>query len=234
MMILTLNENTKKIHITSLSRAIYVSIPDEPSPGMEPYLMTEYMLNAAHSWGGARLLMRTIERNFRIQLDGYFEVGFDGFSQVIDTIGGIDLELTAAEADYLNTHVPGYGFYEGYNRLYGEAALHYARIRKIDSDFARMDRQRYVIETLLREALNSGTGQMLDVMQAVLPLVTTDVSGGEITGLIMKAPQYINYEIDQLRIPIDGTGEVVYINSMEMWDIDWVTNINRLHEFMSE
>lgn len=233
MMILTINNNTKKMHITSLMRAIYVSIPNEPDPGMEAYVSPQYMLNAAHTWGGPRLLMRTIERNFRVPLDGYFEIDFEGFAAAVNAIGGVRIDLNQAEANALNRQL-GTGFSAGTNVLNGEAALEYSRLRNIDSDFARTGRQRNVIESLLRQAASAGPTKMIDLAKAILPMMKTDVSGGEITGELMGLPAYAGYEIDQLMLPIEGSSEMIYVNNMEMYRIDFAKNVAALHEFMQK
>lgn len=227
MMILTINSTTKKIHITSLMRAIYVSIPNEPDPGMESFLSPQYMLNAAHTWGGPRLLMRTIERNFRLALDGYFEMDFEGFEHAVDSIGGVVIDLSQAEAYALGRN-------PGSNLLDGATALNYSRLRNIDSDFARTGRQRNVIESVLRQSFAAGADQMVDLAQAVLPMMKTDVSSTEIMGHLVALPYYAAYDIDQLMLPIEGTSEMIYVSGMEMYRIDFVENVAALHQFMND
>lgn len=233
MMILTINNKTKKFHITSLMRGIYVSIPNEPDPGMEKHLSTQYMLNAAHTWGGARLLSRTVERNFRIKLDGYFQINFGGFETAIDRMGGVKIELTGAEASYINAQIGG-NLSGGMQNLSGKQALTYARIRKLDSDFARTGRQRNVIESVLRQGLTGNPQRMVDLAQAILPLMRTNVPQTDLMGHLLGVTGYANYKIDQLMLPIEGSAEVIYVNGQEMWRTDFAKNVAALHRFMAE
>lgn len=233
MMILTINNKTKKFNITSLMRGMYVSIPNEPDPGMERHLSTQYMLNAAHTWGGARLLSRTVERNFRVKLDGYFQINFAGFEAAIDRMGGVRIELSNAEANHINGQVRG-NLSAGMQNLNGEQALAYARIRKLDNDFERTGRQRNVIESVLSQGLSGNPQRAIELAQAILPLMRTNVSQGELMSHILGLPGYANYKIEQLMLPIDDSAEIMYVNGQEMWRTDFAKNVAALHRFMSE
>ena len=231
MILVTINTKTRKIHLTSLSRAIYVSIPDDPDPQYKRYWSSKYMLNAAHTWGGPRLLMKTIQRNFRVDVSRYVATDFSGFKGAIDEVGGVSINLTAAEAKFLNRQL-GKSLKAGTQLLDGETALAYARIRKLDSDFKRMGRQRNVIMALFKKFAASNPKRMGSTAEALMPYVTTNLTDMEFMGLIVDFVSYRNYEIDQLMLPLEKYGALVIIRGMEMYDIDWTKNIDTLHTFM--
>ena len=131
MILCSYNPNTNEVSLISFLRDLYVSIPGGYSNNR---------LNAAYAFGGFPLLYKTLEQNFGVKIDGGVEVDFGGFTELIDLIGGVDIYLTAKEAPYVATSCK-----EGMNHLNGRKALNYARIRKIDSDFGRTNRQRTLI-----------------------------------------------------------------------------------------
>lgn len=231
MMLLTINNRTKSFHLTSLMRAIYVSIPDDPDPAYQKHYTSKYMLNAAHTWGGARLLLKTVQRNFRVEVSRYIATDFDGFKEAIDTIGGVNIKLTAKEASHLNGQGLG-PFKEGTQLLDGKSALAYARIRKIDSDFKRMERQRKVIFSLFEKMKGSNPAKLTSTMEALMPSIKTNMTDGELMEFILGFASYSNYSFDQMMLPLETYQAMTHINGMEMYDINWVENIKALHAFM--
>jgi len=182
MILLSLNKKNNSITMTSFMRDLYVQIPGGYS---------DNRINASYRFGGAALLDATIEKNFGIVIDGNVEVGFDQFASIINILGGIDIEVTAAEAKYLNS-IGHPAIKAGMNHMNGTQALAYCRIRKIDSDHNRTERQRKVLSILAESARNMSAGQMLDLINKVLPYVYTDLSDSEVvscatTGLSILA-----------------------------------------------
>ncbi len=233
MMLLTINNKTKSLHLTSLMRAIYVSIPDDPDPAYRKNYTSLYMLNAAHTWGGPRLLLKTVQRNFRVDVSKYIATDFSGFEKAINTVGGVSIDLTAAEASYLTGH--GYGSYSaGTQLLNGTTALAYSRIRKLDSDFKRMERQRKVIFSLFQKMKGSNPAQLTATAEALMPSITTNLTDTEFMGLVLNFPSYSSYFFDQLSLPIETYDAKVTIKGMEMYNINWSKNIQALHDFMKK
>ena len=222
MMILSVNKRTREIHIASLMRALYVKIPDHKYS----------MLNASFSWGGAPLLLQTIEDNFRVHIDDYLVIDFSGFQQAVDIIGGVTIDLTKAEAAYLNKDIPGAGLKSGTNHLNGTEALAYARIRKLDSDFKRTGRQRNVIEALIRESDSLSLIQIDQLAREILPLVKTNKSGPAMLKLALDGYAWIHYPISQLMLPIDGTHQMIIVRKAQMEQYDALKNIEALHQFL--
>lgn len=229
MILVTLNFDTGKIHLTSLMRAMYVCIPRSDGDIWG-------MLNASYSWGGPKLLISTVENNFRIHIDHYVVVDFESFKLAVDLLGGVDLSLTDAEATRVSrsTKIPTDS---GLVHLNGTQALCYARIRSIDNDFVRTSRQRKVIESLMKKALNSDLATLMSLADQILPYVNTNLNNVEILYYLSKAPGLLKNAITQRMLPIENeagtsyTG-MIYVNGREMYKVDFETNIKALHEFM--
>ncbi len=119
LMVLSLDLRHKKIKVTSLMRDIWVKIPGQGND----------RLNAAYAYGGPKLTIETIEKNFGIYIDRYAIVDFEGFSNIIDALGGIDLELSSAECAYINKYSGDKHTLKGsgMKHLTGLQALHYSR-----------------------------------------------------------------------------------------------------------
>ncbi len=231
MMILSINKKTGNIHIVSLMRAMYVNIP-------RPSGDTWGMLNAAYSWGGTSLLIKTIENNFRIDIDNYVVVDFTSFTKAIDLVGGVEINLSNGEAVYINNRCDK-KVYVGKQLLNGEQALHYSRIRKLDNDFVRTSRQRTVITALLNKALKSSVGTLTNLAEEILPSISTDLSNADIMNYLTLLPTFANGKIDQIMLPVEnqsGTSFVgkIYVNGREMYKVDFAANIKALHELLAK
>ena len=231
MIILSINERTKKIHLTSLMRAMYVCIPRSDGEQWG-------MLNAAYSWGGPKLLIETVENNFRIKIDHYVVVDFAAFEKGIDLLGGVEITLTDAEAHYIQTQsrdrIPTSS---GTQILNGQQALVYCRIRLIDNDFVRTKRQRTMLTKLMNKAASSSIPKLIDLAETMLPYVNTDMTNGEILSYIAKVPSLMSNPVTQRMIPIENeagksfTG-IIFVQGREMYKVDFNTNIRALHEFI--
>ena len=221
MIIFSINKRTHKIHIVSLMRAMYVNIPDR---GFS-------MLHAAYSYGGSKLLRQTIEKNLRIRVDDYVMIDFSGFESAINTIGGLDINLTVAEANELN-YLYATTYTEGANFLDGAMVLAYSRIRHIDSDFARTGRQRYVIETLIKKMMTLGPSDLDALARSILPMVKTNMDSGEMIGLAIGALDFRDYTIRQMMLPIKNSYNFMYFGSMEVVKFDYQDNIEALQDFL--
>lgn len=230
MILLTVNKSKKTITLTSFMRDQYVRIPGYKNNKM----------NAAYAFGGMKLLNETLETNFGVRVDGDVEVDFNNFEKLIDMLGGVDITLTKKEANHLNA---GYGWNlsSGTQRLNGEQALAYSRIRKIDSDYRRAERQRNVISSLINRYKNLPTMDMLGMLDDILPLVTTNLSKGEIIDIVVAvAPMMGGAELNTMRIPLDGTfkqGTARVRPGLAAWfqyNIDFAANRNALRELFEE
>jgi LCP family protein required for cell wall assembly len=207
MILISINTNTKKIYMTSFMRDLYANIPG----------VGVAKLNRAHAVGGGPLLMQTIEENFRIHIDNYARVDFYSMIAIIDTIGGLDLNVSADEASVANMYIkemckgqgispdPYYLSGGGTIHLNGMQAVAYARIRYVgNADFGRTQRQRTVLSQIFAK-LQQNPSQVTSFLNTVLPLVTHNMTQSTVTSLIVNAPSYLNYTVEQYRVPFDGT-----------------------------
>ena len=184
----------------SLMRDLYVQIPG----------YSDNKLNAAYAFGGFELLDETIATNFGIAVDYNVEVNFKGFKDIVDTIGGLDLELNETEAEYMNSaeFVEDMGvkldrnFTPGMNHLNGQEALCYARIRHVgNSDWERTDRQRKVIQTIYSHVREENWTKLLDIYSNVADDLTTDMNNTQIVSIAFSAYSMGLESINSYRVP---------------------------------
>lgn len=219
MILLSLNKRTNSICMTSIMRDLYVQIPG----------YSDNRVNAAYRFGGIPLLNATLKKNFGLNIDGNVAVGFDQFQKIIDILGGVDVSLTAAEAAHMRSM--GYtNIQDGANHLNGSEALEFCRIRKIDSDHGRTERQRRVLTALANRAKGIGVGEALAFVNQILPYVKTDLSDAQIvsyatTGLSMLA----GGGLKSGKIPQNGDYTSQYIRGMAVM----VPNLWRCHDYIA-
>lgn len=211
MILCTINKSTKTLTMTSFMRDMYVQIPGYQAN----------RINASYAIGGMDLLDKCLETNFGIVVDGNVEVDFGSFKKAIDLVGGVDIELTSGEANYMNTanweENLGKTFVAGVNHMNGKQALAYSRIRAIDSDFGRTSRQRTVINALLNKAKGLSLGEMNKLLKTILPTLTTDMTNSQILGYAADVlPMISELEIVNQRIPADGAYKDAYISGMSV------------------
>lgn len=192
MMLISLDSKNNTMKIVSFLRDLYVQIPGYGKD----------RLNAAYSYGGAGMLMQTIENNFRIEVDKYLETNFDGFESIIDSMGGIDVTMTAAEAEFINDW-KNVGAVEGQNHLDGEDALYFARMRKLDSDFGRTTRQRQVVSAMFTKLKSSNPITMYSVAYNLMPNLKTNLSYLELIQLLLSFNKMSDAQT--MSVPSDGT-----------------------------
>ena len=231
MMIATINHDTGKLHLTSLMRAMYVKIPRASGS-------TWSMLNAAYAWGGPDLLVKTVEQNFRVEIDHYVVVDFSSFTSVVDAVGGVELTLQKDELRWMAYYdEKGRTFSAGTQKLDGAGALAYSRIRYAGDDFVRTGRQRTVMEAILKKAKTLNATQLLNLANTVIPMVSTDMSKSEILSYVSQAGTLLNYPLDQLMLPVENEGggkyqNIMFVNGMEMYKVNFTVNIQHLHAFI--
>jgi LCP family protein required for cell wall assembly len=242
IMIATLDNKHKNLKLTSLLRDQLVEIP-----GYE-----QNKLNACFGYGedGPTLLYKTIVQNYGIKLDGYVEVGFDAVKAIVNSVGGVEIELTESEAAYLNaTNYIKPAKYRtvkaGVNKLNGAQALGYSRIRKaakgitpvtptgLTDDYGRTWRQRNVINAVFSKAKGTSLSKLMDIAQKILgDYITTDLSSKDILGYMKDVVMMGSTDIYQLQIPIDGYFTDDYYNGMRVLIPDLTANSNALSQFI--
>lgn len=237
MMLVSINHTAKRVSVVSLMRDTYVDIPG--------YGYNK--LNAAYALGGGPLLTETITDTYKVDVSRYAAVDFENMIQIIDALGGIDLEMTDAEVEVANGYMldmcntlglngydyvlPGGGVYH----CNGVQAVAYARNRFVgNSDYARTERQRYVISQIIEEVKRMDVVQLTQFVKDVLPLVTHNVEESEIWDLVTKAPEILQYKFVQDRIPYDNMYDVIYVDTQDMLVPQWETTIEKLHNTITE
>lgn len=162
----------------------------------------DVMLTNSFTYGGAELTTDSVRNCFRVDIAGYVHFDFESFREIIDALGGIDVELTAEEAAALTEDTYSeVWFSEGMNHLDGDGALRFCRLRRIDDNWERVARQRRAVQAGLTRAKSLRLTQIDDVAAAVLPLIDTDLSARQLASLLLAAPKFIGTEAEQLTIP---------------------------------
>lgn len=207
MILVTFNKKDKTITMTSFLRDLYVKIPG----------YADNKMNAAYAFGGMELLNETLAVNFGVQVDGNVEVNFSRFAEVIDLLGGVDMELRQDEANYINQYTYRYELGAGMQHLDGEQALFYSRIRHLDadSDFSRTHRQRKVLNALIEKFRDTKLTTLLGLLDDILPMITTDMSNEQIIKYVKDlAPMLADCSIVSQRVPQDGKYYGATINQL--------------------
>ena len=234
MILLSISNKTKKIYMTSLLRDMYVDIPGHKGN----------RLNAAYSYGGAELLMETIEQNFDIHISRYVLVNFEAFANLVDAVGGVDLELTSKEVEYVNGYLVEYNillgrpegtdYFEdtsgGMVHLNGPQALAYCRNRYIGTDFGRTERQRKVLAEVIHKLPQGMLTNPQELIDGLMPNLTTNLTQTECYRLSLMAPKAVTYDIIQNSIPLEGTYKDATIRKMAVLEVDFEANKKFLQE----
>lgn len=202
MMLLTIDNKNGQIKLTSFLRDSYVKIAGRKKE----------KLNAAYFRGGIQGLVDTLELNFKVEIPYYMLVDFEIFTTVVDMLGGIEVEVTEKESAYSKKTPTDRGGYlpleAGENiHLNGTEALWYSRMRYLDSDFMRTQRQRKVITAIVEKAKLQKPRELLELAETIIPLIKTNITADEMKKLGFDAvlDKAYNYSIVQQQIPADET-----------------------------
>lgn len=181
MILLSVNFSSKTIKMVSLQRDLYVKVRNSYTK-----------MSHAYFYGGPELAVATVNNAFKLNIEDFISVNFFGVADFIDYIGGVELEITEAERNNLNHNIieqAGHGMngdkvtQSGKVRLNGSQAVAYARIRMIDSDFERGNRQRKVIMAAFESVKKMGVASIDGVMRKGMELCSTSLTNSEILSL---------------------------------------------------
>ena len=203
MILCSFNTKTNTITMISFLRDTYIA----HIPG---YWADK--LNAAYAYGGIKTMDQTFAQYFGVHIDAHVAIQFDGFKGVIDMLGGVDIDLTEKEANWLNKH-EGFSLKAGMNHLNGEQALAYSRIRKLDMDAMRAGRQRKVLTALINAYKSKPLGEMVTLATDILStevnghdMIQTDMSSNEVIKYVKALfPMLATATINNQQIPANGT-----------------------------
>lgn len=239
MVILTIDNLNKSLKLTSLARDTLVNIPGK---GYEK-------LNHAYAYGKENLLLQTINNNFNLNIKDYAVVDFNSFIDVIDILGGVEVDVKDKELESLNKTIKCcYGLKgenkgkieyidtEGIQKLNGYQALAYARIRKLDTIYKRDERQRKILISLARELSNTSITNYPKIMKNVLRHVQVNISLDKLMNLAFSAHELASYDIKQMQFPLEQYREEGQINGDGMYVVKWKEeeNLKVLHQFIYE
>lgn len=225
--------NSKTIRMASFLRDMYVKIPGKGSN----------RLNASYIWGGEKLLRQTLETNFGVTADAYIEVNFERLVQVIDGIGGVEVEVSEKERQQVNSILKFYNVQigdaesdqllleSGLVNLTGKQALCYSRIRKIDGDFQRTGRQRKVLEAAFHKVTQMSMAEISGLIMQNISAVKTDLTIFDAIDLIPLALRCKNATFETLTIPVSGAYKSTTIDGMAVFRPDLKKNQEALKEF---
>lgn len=217
MILLSLNRTTKQVSMVSLMRDSYVQIPG----------YSNNKLNAAYNIGGYQLLDETLRLNFGIEVDYNVGVNFSSFTKIVDKLGGIDIELTQDEADYiLKKTKKDSGLTEGINHLTGKQALWYARTRYVSTgtelnDFGRTSRQRIVLQKIYEDTMKLPLDEIIDILYEVVGDVETDMPASDMIALGTEVYGMNLNDIKSYRIPNGNEYTDEIINKMMVLVVDF-------------
>ncbi len=218
MILVSINPDTRKASLISFLRDTWVPIPG----------YWDERLNVAYFYGGFPLMKDTIKQNFGVTIDGCFEVDFYDFIEIIDMLGGVEMDVTQAESDHMRDFM-GVEVPVGHSRLNGEQALAFARIRKIDWDFTRTERQRRILLSLFDEFKDASVFELKGIADKIMPKLATDMTLGERWGLLIQLlPMVSKLEISTYSVPTWDDYTRAFINGNDVLVPDLVKIRERL------
>ncbi len=227
MILITLNTPKRAIQLTSFMRDMYVDIPDGWLPNR---------LNVAYRFGGTELMNETFKENFGINIDANVIVNFDEFAEIVEILGGVDMELTAAEVKYLEEEEDITGLTEGMNHLDGREALEYCRIRNVGSDdYGRTERQRKILMQIADGVRSSDWGTIMTVVDKLLDHVTIpNLTLPQVTEYVITTMSLLSHgaELQSLRIPADDAHYGAIVDHMAVLIPDLAMCREDLEEFI--
>lgn len=241
--LLSINRETNQVHLVSFERAIGVKIPSGEYEGQWDWLTHMFW------YGGPYLMTRQIRENFKVDVTKYIRVNIRTFMELVDSVGGVDIDMTEAECNNINhpegtftagnikgMHVENevqQDLVPGINHLNGATAMCYARLRAIDDDWHRVERQRKVILAAVENLKKLSVTELDKLLNNVLPLVQTNLTEGDIAGLIPEAATFVNMDYDTTTFPLKHTyGLMDGMCGRKVMALDFETNAEELQNFL--
>ena len=207
--IVSVNTDTGVVYLTSILRDAYTyweTTEGDESTGQFG------KINGAMSTGDINAYINCVENMYKIKIDNYAIVNFDSFETIVDTLGGVTLTLTDAEINEINSHPKRYGHVtiektfegsKGKMKLNGKQALAYCRIRKLDSDNMRADRQKTCMTQIIKQTRKASAVKLLKVINKLIPYVKTNFSKKEIRQIAKYALSqgWLDFDIYSQNLP---------------------------------
>lgn len=225
MMLISVDSVHHTIKMTSFLRDTWVYIPCKD---------INQRLNAACQYGGYSGVVDTIEYNFGVKIDNYVVADFEMFQVLVDAIGGVEVEVTKAEAKEVTNHPKRYGnvtLEAGKHNLTGKQALAYCRIRKIDTDFVRTKRQRTVMNAIIQKMKSTNPVTLYKMASNAAPYIETDMTKSQLCSFVAKAGSCAS-STHQARVPFPDTWWYETINGNSVISINKDENKKQLIDYI--
>ena len=229
IMVCSINNETKEVHLASVYRDTYLDTTDD-----EYRKCTE-----VYSIGGAQQSISMLNKNLDLNITDYVTVNFQALVELVDMFRGVDITLSEGEVVWLNGYlveekevlgqecedVPG----PGLQHLNGMQALAYSRIRYIGLDYERTERQRTVLEQVMKKAQDCDLIQLNEMIDTILPMVSTSLSITDMAKLITGIGKYtmdetVGFPFDKKTMDINNSDCVVAVDLAE--------NVRQLHSYL--
>ncbi len=236
MLLVRIAPESGDVRMVSFLRDLYLPIPGQGNN----------RLNAAYFYGGEDLLKRTFAENFGVSVDRFVTVHFSLVAELIDLAGGVELEISERELKPFNDILKSYNKSVGVSvtdgvldaagtyRLNGRQALSFSRIRKIDSDFQRTDRQHQVVTALLEQLHTLDFFSLAKLVLTAINQAETDLSLGEARSLLPLITSGEPPVIRTAHVPFDGAYTDKTIDGMMVLVPDLQQNRKLLEDFLTE
>jgi polyisoprenyl-teichoic acid--peptidoglycan teichoic acid transferase len=221
-MIVSINNKDKTIKLASILRDTLVPIEGHDWN----------RINSAYVFGGPGLTINTINDVYKMDIQRYVKMDFFAIKDIIDAVGGVDIKLTEKEITYLRSYGFSVSKGAGVKHLDGDIALAYARIRKIDSDFQRTQRQRNVMTAALGKVRGMGVIKAINLMTSLLPQVKTNISTNEAIELAKGVLAMGTKDLKQLALPIQGSWSNKKYKGMSIISVDFDKNTSALKSYL--
>ena len=235
MIIVSINLARGEVKLTSLMRDTWITVPGTNK---------HRKLTELCAVGGPELTIRAINENFGMDISDYALISMQGIAEIIDLIGGLDLDITEAERKALNKGLFDLSSLSGMEQLQesgegvhlnGNQATAYARIRKIDSDYVRTERQRTVLLAIADKIKNGASaGTLLTIVTTLMGYVDTNLSLTEIMTIASVGMKLDLSTVEQYRVPVDGTFDSGTFNGVWCIKPNFEKNTDLLHSFIYE
>lgn len=232
-MILAIDKKNNKIKLCSLMRDIYLDLPQGGKMNLNYTILD----------GGPASLLKTVNYNFDLAIDKFVQVDLERLPKIIDALGGVEMEITEDELQHINAYIDNIDKNNGTNTehittagrqlLNGTQASAYCRIRyTAGRDFRRTERQRDVLNALFVKFKDIDLIELPGMINEILPLVTTNLTNGEIISISKDALSMGLSNIEQGRFPSDGNIIEAGFTDMYHMNIDIEATTNELHNFL--
>lgn len=190
VMILTIDRLHNKLKLTSIMRDSYVDVPGHGNT----------KLTHAYAYGGPELAIKTLNENFKLNIEDFMAVNFTSMPEIIDKLGGVKINVTKEEIQ----HIPGVT-HAGLQTLNGAEALAYSRIRHATGgDYQRTERQRVVLEAIFNKMHNTPKSEYPSLIDTFLPYIKTNMSSTDMMGLATDAMPLMKSKLETARFPLNG------------------------------